>query len=495
MKKVFLIILFLLAAAMVYTELSQYEDAPPYPVLSWKTGICPERYVQVELFREWLRKEGYVDKNGNPLFDIKLEAESIQSTMIQAVSGVGADILDRVPTDAFAAMGILEDITDFAAANGMGISDTYPAMESLVSLNGRQYAYPCNLAVYVLWSNVDLFRKLGMEPPPETWTPEEFERIGKEFTKRANQGLDRQKVFFCTWTPMVTQIARSRGKDLYNETLTAADIDNPVFADALKLHYKWVYEDHLMPSSAERVSMNAESSFGNDGEVSQFIHGQYGMLCIGRYIFMNLRMLDKELPTANHLFPQYEFQNAFIDGRMSAVYAGGKHKEYAKLFLKFLASREYSDLLVESADGLPPNRRMVEKNADYFHPPKYPLEGGPNANEFKWACNAALKNPASPYNKVSNRMYEMLDQVMNNLATPEEALRDTQSRISRYIDETVGANPELKEQYDKDVALQKKIDARKAAGQKIPANWIRNPYYLQYYKFKNLLAAPERSEP
>lgn len=168
MKKVFLIILFLLAAAMVYTELSQYEDAPPYPVLSWKTGICPERYVQVELFREWLRKEGYVDKNGNPLFDIKLEAESIQSTMIQAVSGVGADILDRVPTDAFAAMGILEDITDFAAANGMGISDTYPAMESLVSLNGRQYAYPCNLAVYVLWSNVDLFRKLGMEPPPET---------------------------------------------------------------------------------------------------------------------------------------------------------------------------------------------------------------------------------------------------------------------------------------------------------------------------------------
>ncbi|MDR0932272.1 MAG: extracellular solute-binding protein, partial [Victivallales bacterium] len=238
MKKIFLIVLFLLIAAMVYTELSQYENAPPYPVLSWKTGICPERYVQVELFRQWLKKEGYVDKDGNPLFDIKLEAESIQSTMIQAVSGVGADILDRVPTEAYAAMGILEDITDFANANGMGVADTYPAVESLVCLNGRQYSYPCNLAVYVLWSNVKLFRKLGMEVPPKTWTPEEFERIGKEFTKRANKGLDRQKVFFCTWTPMVNQIARSRGKDVYNETLTAANVDNQVFADALKLHYK-----------------------------------------------------------------------------------------------------------------------------------------------------------------------------------------------------------------------------------------------------------------
>jgi multiple sugar transport system substrate-binding protein len=250
-----------------------------------------------------------------------------------------------------------------------------------------------------------------------------------------------------------------------------------------------------MPSSAERVSMNAASSFGNDGEVSQFIHEQYGMLCIGRYIYMNLRMLDKELPTANHLFPQYEFQNAFIDGRMSAVYAGGKHKEYAKLFLKFLASREYSDLLVDSADGLPPNRRMVESNPDYFHPPKYPLEGEPNTNEFNWACSVALKNPYSCYNKFSTRIYEMLDQVMNNLSTAEESVKDTHNRINRYIAETVGGNPKLKEQYDKDVALQKKIDAYKAEGKKIPANWIKNPYYLQYYKSKNMLAAPERNEP
>ena len=40
--------------------------------------------------------------------------------------------------------------------------------------------------------NVDTFRRVGMEPPPREWNFETFERIGKEFVRRANPPGERQ---------------------------------------------------------------------------------------------------------------------------------------------------------------------------------------------------------------------------------------------------------------------------------------------------------------
>lgn len=482
MRKLFLIIVSVLVIASVCTVASRKQEDSTGPVLSWKTGICPERHAQVELFRRWMVREGYVDKDGQPLFDVKLEAESIQSTMIQAVSGVGADILDRVPVNRYAPMGVLEDITDFAEKNGLAPSDGYPGAASLITWNGRQYGYPCNLAVHALWSNVELFEKYGMAPPPVQWTPEEFERIGKEFTRRANQGKERMEIFFCAWTPMTSLIARSRGRDVFNETLTAADIANPVFAEILRLHYKWVFEDRLMPSNADRASENAEGSFGGNG-VSLFIYGRYAMICTARYVHMNLRPLNRKIRTANSLFPQYDFRNAVIAARISGVYSGGKHKEYAKIFLKFLASREYNDLLIAGADGLPPNPRIAMNNPEYASPAAFPLEGNTHANELEWANTVALPEPASPYfPQEKTGIDNALDKVMNNIASPEEALRDEEFRINRLIAEVVAGNPALKRQYDADIELQKKIDEYKRTGEKIPKSWIRNPFYLAYYR-------------
>lgn len=71
---------------------------------------------------------------------------------------------------------------------------------------------------------------------------------------------------------------------------------------------------------------------------------------------------------------------------------------------------------------------------------------------------------------------------MNNIASPEEALRDEEFRINRLIAEVVAGNPALKRQYDADIELQKKIDEYKRTGEKIPKSWIRNPFYLAYYR-------------
>lgn len=90
--------------------------------------------------------------------------------MIQAVSGMGSDLIDGIVVERFAPMGVLEDITEFARENGLNPERNYGPAAELLTCEGRQYVYPCNLACYGLLVNVDTFEKVGMAAPPEEWT-------------------------------------------------------------------------------------------------------------------------------------------------------------------------------------------------------------------------------------------------------------------------------------------------------------------------------------
>ena len=100
---------------------------------------------------------------------------------------MAGDLIDHVPVSRFAPMGVLEDITEFAAENGLDPARNYPGAASLLTSGGRQDAVPCTLAARGLLVNLDTFAEYGVEPPPEEWTPEEFERIGLEFTRRCRK--------------------------------------------------------------------------------------------------------------------------------------------------------------------------------------------------------------------------------------------------------------------------------------------------------------------
>ena len=60
-------------------------------------------------------------------------------------------------------------------------------------------------------------------------------------------------------------------------------------------------------------------------------------------------------------------------------------------------------------------------------------------------------------------------------------MRESADRIDRAIADEIARKPGLQEAYERDVALQRAINARKEAGEPIPVSWIKNPYYLRYY--------------
>lgn len=503
MNKLFFSILAVLVAASIVTYLKLPSQETEHTYLSWSSDPNPARYEQIDIFQEWMKKKHPEVKpkaNGNPEFEVKLFSSNNQSMLIQAVSGVAGDLLDAVPIPVYADMGLLTDVTEHAKASGYGADTTYPGAASLISYEGKQFGYPCNLLAPTMWINHETFEKYDIPIPEANWTPEEFERIGKLFNERVKQG-DRGRTIFFT-TPLSFDYAlvygRSLGTDSYNETMTRSTLSDPRFVAAVKLIYKWTYVDRILPTAAEVASNTTETGgFGGAG-LAHFIHGNYAMIITGRYALIRFRELpkDEQLRLSNVMLPQYGFPNLPLWSRSTAIYAGSKYADKAEYFLEFLASKEYNDTIIHSADGLPPTPKYAMNNPEYLRPAAYPNEGAVHENELKWALNHGIPTTASPYFKSTGTNWSSfaLDKVMADRAEAPEALKEAEARINDAIAETVAANDKLRKMYNAALEKQLKIDAIKAgwkydpndpytviSGEKIPEKLILNPYHLRYY--------------
>ncbi|MFA6929295.1 MAG: ABC transporter substrate-binding protein [Lentisphaeria bacterium] len=496
MKQIFAIILILLVLASFYTWKTQPERQSERPVISWKSDPNPQRYEQIELFNQWCLGNGHVDQQKRPKILLQLDAANNQSSLIQAVSGVGGDIIDA-QVQLFAPMGVCCDISKLAANSNFSLDDSYPGARTLLSWQGRQYAYPCNIAVAALWFNLDTLAQFGIDFVPEEWTPDEFEAIGRLFVQRANAGLSRQEFFFCGSldgnTYMLNCMARSRGLDLFNETMTAATCNDQRFVDAMQRLYKWTYVDKLAPCAAEMASMNSEAGYGG-GNFSQLQYGKFASILTGRYALIRFRSFNRKINFATTQVPMHGFKNLIISSRSAIMYKGTKNPELTKLFFEFLGSKTYNDYIIKEADGLPPNPKYACNNPDYLQPQGYENEGQAHANELKWAMNIALPAPASPYCKATdnNWLEYALNKYFNNLASAEQVLIEAEKRFNQAIRDSLEANPELQKNWQKQRQIQQKINDRKKTGQLIPVQWISNPFYLKYYQETGrLLTMPE----
>lgn len=485
MKNLFVAVAAVLCVASVYTWFSR-EARTERPEIVWTAGLSQDRVEQVEAFHNWLRASGYADQNGELPFTVRLEATDNQSVLIQAVSGVAGDLIDHVPVKRFAPMEVLEDITQFAKENGLDPASGYgEAAGDLLTWNGRQYAYFCNLAARGLLVNLDTFARYGMEPPPEEWTPEEFERIGAEFVKRANRGRERQEVFFAGAMPqLLLPLGRSMGADKFNETMTAATLDRPEFARAIRIYRRWVEELHLIPTAAELASESAQGSSANGEATMQLAAGRYAMILSGRYANMDLRRFSTPpFRMALCQYPMREYRNLVLTARCTAIYKGTKHREFAEIFLKFLADREYNNIIIRDSDGLPPNPKWAENNPAYASPAEYPQDGTLHRNELRWARTIGIPESISPYEPQNeDKLTYAYEKVANGLATPEEALEQANRQLNYTIRTVAESSPKLAEQYRRECEIQRKIEERKREGRKIPARWITNPFHLKYYR-------------
>lgn len=491
MRRLTLICFLVLAVAGAGTWLTEPDMSSDVPVIYWSTDPNPARIEQVAQFHEWLVENGHTTADGRPNVELRLETVSAdRKGVIQGVSGVAADIMDcDIPW--YQSIGILADVTEEAERYGFGIDHTYGALEPLLTIDGRQYGFPCNVYVMALWVNVDTFEKLGLEPPPAQWDWDTFERLGKEFVKRANPPGQRQTVFFVNRIEhpfFVGALQRSLGASDLNETMTASGLTHTGYAQALARIRKWTFEDHIAASKAEETAFSTESGYSGAG-LTLFHHGNYGTYNIGRWALIRLRQFAKPPRVSVSHFPYGEFPNAVISARTACIYAGSPHLDKAKLFLAYLASDVYNIGIVESADAMPPNPEYT-RTEGYLRPAAYPNEWGSHEVPAQAALTIAITPSTSPFvpaATVNRYKKKALDQVMAELTTPASAAAEAARRIDGEIQLTLKESPTLRRKYWQAVALQEKIDSYLSEGRPVPIGWIKNPFHRAYYLSKGLI--------
>ncbi|MEM9754075.1 MAG: ABC transporter substrate-binding protein [Planctomycetota bacterium] len=493
MKYLFVVLLLLLAVASLGVRFSQPDLQTDRPVIYWVTDKNPARELQVERFHAWLVSEGHVDENGEPAVQLRLDMGNSEDSkkIIQSISGVGGDLMDTGgPTMRFLqAMGVLVDLTDHAQENGYGLDQTYPALAPDLSIDGRQYRYPANVAARMVWVNPAVFEQLGLEPPPKRWTWDQFEELGIAFRDRANPpGTSPSDRRFLSDKFDSTVMAMTNGIVPLNETLTASALNDPRYVDVMETYKRWVYELNILPSPDDMAAVTAAQGYGGAG-LQLFGRSQYGMFEGGRYHLIQIRRFPQLGQLRVVEPPHNELPVTTLQSRAVVLYAGSDRPDLGRLFLEFLASESYNSTIVEDADALPPNPKFTRTDA-FERPPQFPNEWGTHEVFRDAAETIAVPGAYSPYvlpSVVNRERSDKFQAFISGRLTAEEAAQASADAIDERIASELQRKPELREAYERDRAMQEKIDALKAEGRPIPASWIKNPFHRYYYAQQGLL--------
>ncbi|MEM2001258.1 MAG: extracellular solute-binding protein [Candidatus Methanomethylicaceae archaeon] len=108
--------------------------------------------------------------------------------------------------------------------------DVAPALLEAMILNGKTYAPPYSWNNMMIWYNTRVFDELGIAPPQENWTREEFVDICKKLTVDGNNDdrLDRygfavEPAYFSGTIPWLFV----RNTSLLSEDLTKSNANDP----------------------------------------------------------------------------------------------------------------------------------------------------------------------------------------------------------------------------------------------------------------------------
>lgn len=493
MKKLFLGLILVLSAASLLLYWTAPERETPVPLLYWITGVDEVKLETIEQYKLWREEQGL------PPVEVKIDNSNRAATkkLTQGLAGVGGDILDIYTTETglFASSGMLMDVTEKAKELGFGPEMTYPALKQDFVFNGRQYGFPRNTGATLTWVNRATFAKYGIEEPPEDWTWDDFERIGRAFVTAANPPGTRKRVYFLkpvsAFIPQ-TPLRRGLGLSVYNETMTKCILDDPRNTEVMERLYRWVVELRLIPTTEEQNAMSSNAAQAGRGVFHLFVEGRYAMLDVARWGLIYLRpfgALDLRITTP----AQSGFRNVEFSTGMVSAYAKSKHPEAAMQFIQFLTSERFNLVVARGGDGLTPVPKYVQTD-EFMRPPDYPNEWEYNKVFARVAPSIGISLSRSPF-VLAGTFYrierKIQEQLLAGRLSPEEAGRVEEERLNREIALSIRDNDRLRERYEKLLKVQAKIDERKARGELIPAEWVLNPFHQVYYKAKGLLEEPK----
>lgn len=409
--------------------------------MRWATDPNPARTTQLSRFSEMFPHLEVTVDPGLGGDQTKL--------IVQCATGTGPaiiDLYDHMQMASLVEAGVLLDLTPYAEQMGFGVDRTFESVRDQLMVDGRQYRFPCNIATWNLLYNKRVFDRLGVTYPSDDVDFDELIRIGKALREAAARRGER--IIPLTDMNFLTLLIIFGGNFFQQDGLYSA-FDSEAAVAAMQMRHDLMHEHRVIPTTVEAATVSAQGGWGGDS-LTWFSGDRAAMLLIGRWYTIQLpqypglaeRLGVTGLPRVPGLLRMSPIQT-----RAAGINRNSPYWREALNFLVYLASPEYSELIVADGDGIPPSPFVAQTGEDLVN--RF-LPDAKLQQAFLDATINARNTNLSNFieNGLVNRlMWEAQGFVDNKLKTPRKALTDLTNEIERTIDINLERRPDLQERF------------------------------------------------
>ncbi len=447
MKYVFaaLIALFVALYAYAVATLERTGDPNKTQVI-WASDPNPARSKQIGIFSEL-----------NPQLEGMVEKLDGTKIIVRCATGTGPDVVDIYDVfelATYAEAGILLDLTPFADSLGFGLDNTYSSLREGLSYEGRQYRFPCNVHANAIVYNKKVLEDHDAPLPQPDWTWDDFVESALAVRNNPSRSGD-EHIPLANWNSewIYRDLLVGHGGALFTPDGLRSLLGEEEAMQAMERFRDMALTHDIMPTSAEARSLSSQGGWGSGG-IAWFFNQQAAYLHIGRWAIVQIPVYLQRNPDLVENIGAARLprvpghpSRGIVGTRAAGINAKTKNPHAAMRFLQYLAGREYSALIVEDGDGLPPNPGMANAGGDLanqivpdpaFHQP------------FIDAVREGVTLRMSPFIEaqiVRRWMLEAVEQVENG-AEPRAAIARVADEVDERIRQNLQRRPMLQEKFE-----------------------------------------------
>lgn len=346
-----------------------------------------------------------------------------ETLLTRIAGGAGPDLtyINGARIYQFAGKNALEDLSPYIEKEkDFDLSDFYDRSLRDLTVDGKLYALPWSMGVWVLAYNKKMFDEEKIPYPDESWTWDDMLEAAKKLTKRDKSGRIN-RFGFAAPGGLWSIFGYSSGKKFYNEAGTECLIDDP---DIVKM--REFYEDlskkyHVSPTPSEEEQQQATDFFPS---------GRAAMTFVGRWM-VPVYNAKKGLEWDIAPMPKGKVRATVMHTPGYAICKGSKYKNEAWTFLKYLTGPQGSSRMAQLGISIPA-RKSIAREYVKDHPGVQPEHEGVFLKAIDYAVTKVkVKN--------SERIEEVirmeLDLSMLGKVTAEEALRRAKKKVDAILEE------------------------------------------------------------
>ncbi|KAA6475181.1 ABC transporter substrate-binding protein [Bacillus swezeyi] len=312
-----------------------------------------------------------------------------------------AVFLDNADNASFAAMGILEDLTDKAEQWGQ-IDQFYEGPLSSALYENKYYGIPFASNALALFYNNDLLKNAGVSEPPKTWSEL------KEAAKKASQG--HTKGF------AMSAVKSEEGAFQFYPFLLSSGADLNSLQSKEAVSSLQFLADLVKEGAMSKEVLNATQ----DDLARQFAAGQLAMMINGSW---NIERL-KEVGHLNYgiTFTPKDKEYASALGGENIAVVKGKNTEGAWEFITWLLDPERLETLTAETGVFPPRKDLLE-TSDHWKTDQ-------NLKSFIPIMDiASARGPSKDWPDMSEALQMALQEALSESKTPREALEKAAQKV------------------------------------------------------------------